>query len=69
MDPPNRLSCSETQNLGGEGDVCNREMGVTFPGTMSVEVMAMLPMVTGIHLQEGPDLPVHPYKTNPRTLE
>ena len=43
-------------------------MAATFPGTMSAEAMALLPMISGRHLQ-GPDLPVHPYEANPRTLE
>ena len=42
---------------------------MTFPGTMSAEAMASPPIISGRHPQVGPDLPVHPYKANPRTFE
>ena len=44
-------------------------MGETFPGTMSAEAMALPPMISGRNPQGGPDLPVHPYKANLRTLK
>ena len=49
------------------GGACNREMGETFPGTMSAEAMASPPMISSRHPQGGPDLPVHSYEANPRT--
>ena len=49
--------------------MCNRVMGVTFPGTMSAEAMALPPMILGRHPRGEPDLPVHPYEANPRTLK
>ena len=42
-------------------------MGVTFSGTMLHEAVILLSMVPGRHLQGGSDLPVCPYKANPRT--
>ena len=51
------------------GDKCNREIGETFPETISAEAMALPPMILGRHPQGRPDLPVHPNKANPRTLE
>ena len=59
----------QNQELGRQGVACNREMGVTFPGTMLGKAAASPPLIPGRHPQGGPDLPVHPYEANPRTLK
>ena len=59
----------QNPELGREGDACNREIGAAFPGTMLGKAMALPPVIPGRHLQGGPDLPVHPYEANPRTLK
>ena len=65
-----QMSCQVPKpRTRGVGDASNREMGVTFSGTMPYEAVISPSMIPGRHPQGGPDLPVHPYKANPRTLK